>query len=81
MTERRETSCFLKARKAVPNEVSVDAATASDTSELEYISSLKEEQGTVLKAFIDGKDVFTLHLTGKSTTIYILLHTPYGSLT
>ncbi len=39
--------------------VSVDAAIASVLSELESISSLKEEQRTTMKAFLDGKDVFS----------------------
>ena len=38
--------------------VSVDTVLASVISELESISSLKEEQRTTLKAFIDGKRCF-----------------------
>ena len=44
-------------------EVSVTAI-ASVISELESISSLKEEQRTALKAFLDEKDVFALLPTG-----------------
>ncbi len=43
---------------AVSEQVSIDAATASVLSELESISSLKEEQRTTLKAFLNGKIVF-----------------------
>lgn len=42
-----------------PKEVSV-AAVASVISELESLSSLKEEQITTLKALLDGKDAFSL---------------------
>ena len=48
---------------AAPKEVSV-AAIASVISELVSISSLKEEQRTALKAFLDGKNVFALLPTG-----------------
>ena len=43
----------LKHTMAASGEVSVDTQIAS-------VSSLKEEQRTTLKAFIDGKDVFAL---------------------
>lgn len=43
-----------------PTEVSVVVATASVISELEGISSLKEEQRMTLKAFPNGKDAFAL---------------------
>ena len=39
---------------APPEEVSIDAVIASVISELENISSLKEEQRTALTAFLDG---------------------------
>ena len=52
----------LKTTMAAPKEVSVDAAIASAISELESILSLKEDQKTALKAFLDGKDVFALLL-------------------
>ena len=48
----------------VPKKVSVDAAIASVISELESISSLKEEQRTALKAFLDGKYVLVLLCLG-----------------
>lgn len=38
-------------------EVSMDAAISGVLSELDNISSLKEEQRMVWKAFLDGKDV------------------------
>lgn len=49
-----------KTTLAAPEEVSVDAAIVSVISELERISSLKEEQRTTLKAFLRGKHVFGL---------------------
>ena len=52
----------LKLTMVAPEEVSVDTVVASVISELERISSLKEEQRTTLKAFINGKDVFALLL-------------------
>jgi len=39
-------------------EVTTDAVKASVKSELESISSLKEEQRTAQKAFLSGKNVF-----------------------
>ncbi len=42
--------------------VSVDAAIASNLSELESISSFKEKQRTTLKAFLDEKNVFAFLL-------------------
>lgn len=56
--------------------VSVDAAVASVTSELESYLLLKEEQRTTLKALLNEKEVFTPILTGsgKSPTMaYISL--------
>lgn len=47
-------------RKVPLKEVSVNAAVAAVSSELDNISSLKEEQKTKRKAFPDGNDVFTL---------------------
>ena len=41
-----------------PEEVSIDSVIASVISELERISSLKEEQRTTLKAFNGGKRCF-----------------------
>ena len=41
-------------------DVSVDTEIASVISEPESISSLKGEQRTTPKAFLHGKDVFTL---------------------
>ncbi len=38
----------------------VSASIASVLSEMESISSLKEKQKSTLRAFLDGKDVFTL---------------------
>ena len=43
---------------------SQDAAIASVVSDLENISSLKEEQTTALKAFLNKKDVFAVLPTG-----------------
>ena len=54
-----ETACF-KQTMAAPEEVSLDTEIASVISELESISSSKEEQRTTLKAFLHGKDVFSL---------------------
>ena len=45
---------------ATLKEVSVDTAIPSTMSELESTSSLNEERRTVLKAFLDGKDVLAL---------------------
>ncbi len=55
---------------AAPIELSMDASIAAVLSELDNISSLKEEQRTAPKAFLGGKDVFALLLTGfgKSST-------------
>ena len=50
----------LEQTTAVPEEVSIDTAIASVTSEVESISSLKEEQRRTLKAFLHVKDIFTL---------------------
>ncbi len=49
-----------KTTMSATNMVSIDATIASVLSEMESISSLKEEQRTSLKAFLDGKDVLTL---------------------
>ncbi len=48
---------------AVPEQVSIDSNTAlaSVPSELQSISTLKEEQRTV-RTFLDGKNVFTVLL-------------------
>ena len=43
---------------------SIDSAISSVLSELESISSLKNEQRTALEAFVGGKDVFALLPTG-----------------
>ncbi len=61
---------------AATDVVSVDAAIASVLSELESISSLKEEQRT-LKAFLEGKDVFALLSAGFSKSLIYQL-TPIG---
>ncbi len=60
---------------AVPEQVSVDAALAQVLSKLERISSLKEEQRTTLKAFLDGNNVFALLPTdlGKSLIYQVAL--------
>ena len=52
-----EVTC-LEQTMAAPEEVTVDAVIASVTSELESISSLKEEQRMTLKASLEGEDVF-----------------------
>ena len=49
---------------AALEDVSTDAVITSVISELERISSLKQEQRIAVKAFIDGKDVFTLLSVG-----------------
>ena len=43
----------LKQTMAAPEEVSVDAVITSVISELERIAELKEENRTILKAFIN----------------------------
>ncbi len=53
-----------KTTMAATDVVSINAAAASVLSELESVSSLKEEQRTTLNIFLDGKDVFTLLPTG-----------------
>ncbi len=57
-----------KPTTAATDVVNVDSAIAAVLSELESISSLKEEQRTTLEVFPDGRDVFALFLTdfGKS---------------
>ena len=45
-------------------EVSIDAVIASVISDLERISSLKEEQRTTQKAFLHGNNVFARLLAG-----------------
>ena len=45
-------------------EVRIDTVRASVISELESVSSPKEEQRMTLKAFLHGKDVFALLLGG-----------------
>ncbi len=52
--------CAQKTTMAATDVVSIDATIASVLSELESISSLKEEQTTTLKAFLDGEEVFAL---------------------
>ena len=54
--ESMEVSCL----EQTPEEVSVDTTIASVLSELENISSLKEEQRMTLEAFLHGQDVFAL---------------------
>ncbi len=49
-----------KTTMAATDVVSIDAAIASVLSELESISSLKEERRKKLKASLDGKDVLLL---------------------
>ena len=58
MAARSEESC-----------VGIDSAISTVLSNQSNINSLKDEQRTVLKAFIGGKDVFALLPTGfgKST--------------
>lgn len=53
MAARSEESC-----------VDIDSAISTVLSNLSHIHSLKDEQRTVLKAFIGGKDVFALLPTG-----------------
>ncbi len=64
-----------KPTTAATDVVNVDSAIAAVLSELESISSLKEEQRTTLKVFPDGKDVFALFLTdfGKSLIYQVTL--------
>lgn len=45
-------------------ETSVDAPVAAVSSELDSSVSLKEEQKMILRAFLDGQHVYTLHLNG-----------------
>lgn len=45
-----------------PKEVSVDAAVTSVISELERISSLKEEQRMTMKAFLNENDYYVICL-------------------
>lgn len=53
-----------------PKEKSINAAIASVITELEFMSSFKEEQKMALKAFIDRKDAFILLLIGFGSLIY-----------
>lgn len=71
---KKQSNCSRKT-VASPEEIGVDAVTASVVSKLESISSLKEEQRMALKAFLDGKCVFALLPSGFSS-----LTTSYGSL-
>lgn len=54
----REVSIRSKITVVAPEEATVDAAIASVKSELESLSSPKEEQRAAPKALLDGKDVF-----------------------
>ena len=49
---------------ASADETSISVAIEQVLSELQSISSLKEEQNTALEAFLRGKDVFALLPTG-----------------
>ncbi len=53
--------------------VSTDAALASVLQQVDSTASVKKEQRTTLKAFLDGKDVFVLVLTGFSKSLIYLL--------
>ncbi len=70
MTLCRQTEVsveVIQTMAVVPEQVSVAAALALILSELENIPSLKEEQRMKLKAFLDGKNDFTLlTVLGKS---------------
>ena len=59
---QREATVSINNMAASTDEMSV--AIAQVLSELESIPSLKEEQKTALEAFLGGKDVFALLLTG-----------------
>ncbi len=52
--------CDAQKTTMATTDVSVDAAMASELSELECICSLNEKQRTTLKAFLGGKNVFVL---------------------
>ncbi len=58
-----------KTAMAAMNLVRVDAAIALVSLELECISMLKEEQRMTLKAFLQGKNVFTLLLNDFSKSL------------
>lgn len=57
-TQKRDLDRQLLTSKTImaPDEVSIEAA----VSELEGISSLKEEHRMALEAFLDGKDILAL---------------------
>lgn len=57
---RSPENLFVLSTMAALKEVSIDAAKASLISDLQSISSLKEERRMSLKAFCDGKYVFAL---------------------
>ena len=58
-----ETRLFVRKQQwRLLKRLALDAAVASIISELESISSLKEEQRMALKAFLEGKYVFALLL-------------------
>ena len=64
MTQREARQFSLKNMAASADETSVSVAIEQVLSELQSISSLKEEQNTALEAFLRGKDVFALLPTG-----------------
>ena len=63
VTKAGSDSSF-KTTMAACTELSIDSAISSVLSDLESLSSLKEEQRTALKAFLSGKDIFALLPTG-----------------
>ena len=69
MTQREARQFSLKNMAASADETSVSVAIEQVLSELQSISSLKEEQNTALEAFLRGKDVFALLPTGFSKSL------------
>ncbi len=72
---QREATVSSETMMAAADMTSINAAISSAVSQLENISSLKGEQRTTLKAFLDGKDVFALLPTdfGKSLIYQLVL--------
>ena len=64
MTQREARQFSLKNMAASADETSISVAIEQVLSELQSISSLKEEQNTALEAFLRGKYVVALLPTG-----------------
>lgn len=60
---KTKSGCKFVSNMAATEEVSMIAAIVTVSSEVNNISSLKAKQRTVMKALLDGKDVFILFPT------------------